>query len=66
MSSAPHTYGCCCTRSPAGTVCLQCFVPHARWEAHGRGSPPLHNLVSDSANPHGVSEPLPQSFVGSL
>ena len=26
---------------------------------------PLHNLVSDSAHPHDVSDPLPQSFVGS-
>ena len=26
---------------------------------------PLHNLVSDSANPHQVPGPLPQSFVGS-
>ena len=34
-------------------------------EAYGRGSLPLHNLVSDSANPHYVSDPLPQSFVGS-
>ena len=28
------------------------IVPHAHWEAYGRGSLPLHNLVSDSANPH--------------
>ena len=35
------------------------------WEAYGRGSLPLHILVSDSANPHYVSDPLPQSFVGS-
>ena len=41
------------------------IVPHAHWEAYGRGSLPLHNLVSDSANPHYVSDPLPQSFVGS-
>ena len=40
-------------------------VPCAHWEAYGRGSLPLHNLVSDSANPHYVSDPLPQSFVGS-
>ena len=32
----------------------------ARWEAHGRGSLPLHNLVSDSANPRYVSDPLPR------
>ena len=31
----------------------------------GRGSLPLHHLVSDSAHPHNVSDPLPQSFVGS-
>ena len=37
----------------------------AHWEAYGRGSLRLHNLVSDSANPHYVSDPLPQSFVGS-
>ena len=41
------------------------IVPHAHWEAYGRGILPLHNLVSDSANPHYVSDPLPQSFVGS-
>ena len=29
------------------------------------GSLPWHNLVSDSANPHYMSDPLPQSFVGS-
>ena len=29
-------------------------------EAHGRGSLPLHNLVSDSATPHDVSDPLPR------
>ena len=36
------------------------IVPHAHWEAYGRGSLPLHNLVSDSANLHDVSDPLPQ------
>ena len=36
------------------------IVPHAHWEAYGRGSLPLHHLVSDSANPHYVSDPLPQ------
>ena len=41
------------------------FVPHAQWEAYGRGSPPLHDLVSHSANPHCVSDPLPQSILGS-
>ena len=41
------------------------IVPHAHWEAYGRGSLPLHHVVSDSANPHYVSDPLPQSFVGS-
>ena len=35
------------------------IVPHAHWEAYGRGSLPLHSLVSDSANPHCVSDPLP-------
>ena len=40
-------------------------LPHAHWEAYGRGSLPPHNPVSDSANPHYVSDPLPQSFVGS-
>ena len=29
-------------------------------EAYGRGSLPLHNLVSDSAHPHYVSDPLPR------
>ena len=28
------------------------FGPCAHWEADGRGSLPLHHLVSDSANPH--------------
>ena len=41
------------------------IVPHAHWEAYRRGGLPLPNLVSDSANPHTVSDPLPQSFVGS-
>jgi hypothetical protein len=41
------------------------FVPGAHWEAYGCGSLPPHNLVSDSANPRYVSDPLPQSFVGS-
>ena len=36
------------------------IVPHAPWEAYGRGSFPLHNLVSDSGNPHYVSDPLPR------
>ena len=27
------------------------IVPHAHWEAYGRGSLPLHHLVSDSAHP---------------
>jgi hypothetical protein len=27
------------------------IVPHAHGEAYGRGSLPLHNLVSDLANP---------------
>ena len=40
--------------------------PTTEWEAYGRGSLPLHNPVSDSATPHYVSDPLPQSFVGSL
>ena len=35
------------------------IVPHAHRAAYGRGSLPLHNLVSDSANPHYVSDPLP-------
>ena len=35
---------------------LTVFVPHARWEAYRHGSLPLHNLVSDSANPHYVSD----------
>ena len=39
---------------------LAVIVPHAHWEAYGRGSLPL---VSDSAYPHHVSDPLPQSFV---
>ena len=42
------------------------IVPHAHWEAHGRGSLPLHHLVSDSANPHNVSHPLPQPLRGYL
>ena len=36
------------------------IVPRAHWEAYGRGSLPLHNLVSDLANPHFVSDPLPR------
>jgi hypothetical protein len=36
------------------------IVPHAHWEAYRRGSLPLQNLVSDSANPDYVSDPLPQ------
>ena len=40
------------------------IVPHAHWEAYGRGSPPLHYLVLDSANPHYVSDPLPQPLWG--
>ena len=36
------------------------LVPHVHWEADGRGSLPLHHLVSDSATPHCVSDPLPQ------
>ena len=31
-------------------------MPHAHWEADGRGSLPLHHLVSDSANPHYLSD----------
>ena len=42
----------------AYTLCTSC----AHWEAYGL---PLHNLVSDSAHPHYISDPLPQSFVGS-
>ena len=39
------------------------LVAHAHWEAYyGHGSLPLHNLVSDSANPHYVSDPLPRPF----
>ena len=34
-------------------------LPRAHWEAYGRGTLPLHNLVSDLANPHYVSDPLP-------
>ena len=41
------------------------IVPHAHWEVYGCGSLPLHYLVSDSATPHYLSDPLPQSFVGS-
>ena len=40
------------------------IVPHAYWEAYGRGSFPLHNLVSDSVNPHYASDPLPQTLWG--
>ena len=32
---------------------------HAHWEVKGRGSLPRHHLVSDSANPHYVSDPRP-------
>ena len=41
------------------------WVHWAHWEAYGRGSLPLHHLVSDSANPQYVSDPLPKSFTGS-
>ena len=34
-------------------------VPHARRDAYGRGSLPLHKQVSDPAFPHYVSDPLP-------
>jgi hypothetical protein len=44
----------CCLFQP------ELFAPHAHWEAYGRGSLPLHNLVSDSANPHYVSDPVPR------
>jgi hypothetical protein len=55
---------------PSVLTSLFCFqptviVPHAHWEAYGRGSLPLHNLVSDSATPHYMPDPLPQSLVGS-
>ena len=43
---------------------VQTFVPHVHWESHGRGSLPLHKLVSDSAIPHCVSDLLPQSLCG--
>ena len=36
------------------------IVPRAHWDAYGRGSLPLHNLVSDSATPQYVSDPLPR------
>ena len=32
----------------------------AHWEAYRRVSLPLHNLVSDAANPHYMSDPLLQ------
>ena len=33
------------------------IVPHAHWEAYGRGNLPLHNPVSDSTNPDYLSDP---------
>ena len=45
------------------TGCTAEFCVH--WEAYGHGSLPSHNLVSDSAIPHYVSDPLLQSLVGS-
>jgi len=43
---------------------LQSFVLHAHRKPTG-GSLPRHIPFSDSAYPHCVSDPLPQSFVGS-
>jgi hypothetical protein len=40
------------------------IVPHAHWEAYGRGSFPPNNLVLDSANPHCVPDPLTQTLWG--
>ena len=40
------------------------IVPHAHWEAYGRGSLPLQNLFSDSANPHHVSDHSHHSHCG--
>ena len=42
------------------------MVPGIKGQSYGRDSLPLNNLVSDSANPHYVSDPVPQSFVGSF
>ena len=47
----------------AHNVCLfqpTVIVLRAHWEAYGRGSLPLQNLVSDSAHPHYVSDPPPR------
>ena len=41
-----------------GPLSAYALIEH--WEADGRGSLPLHNLVSDSAHPHYMSHPLPQ------
>ena len=41
----PHPQGRSVFFSP------QSVVPHAPWEAYGRGSVLLHNLVSESAHP---------------
>ena len=35
----------------SGAVGHSSLAPHAHWEAHGRGSLPPQNPVSDSANP---------------
>ena len=45
---------CSLNRAVSSAVFLSAytiFVPHAHWDAYGRGSLPLHHPVSDSANP---------------
>ena len=41
------------------------IVPHAHWEAYGRGGLPLHILVSDSANALTVCQIRYHAIVGS-
>ena len=51
-------YSVCATTYRMG--CLRRIQANRSWEAYGRGSLPLHYLVSVSANPPYVSDPLPQ------
>ena len=47
------------------TACASVIVPQAHSEAYGRGSLPLHDLVSDSANPQVSVRSATTATVGS-